>query len=361
MCNVWKFSPQNSHKQLNELSTDKIKNFLEEITKLGTKYLCLSGGEPTLRRDLTDIIEKAKTEGLIVSLITNGTLMNDVLAKKLVHSGLDEIVFSLDSSTAIPHDTLRGVNGTYEKAVQGMKAINTVRTNGNCNKPKIVVNYAVTSLTCQYIEDIIDLKSQLGFDEIFFLPINPKTARANNLLLSYDDLEKLWNRLPAIKARMEKNQLSTSSLGTLAYMCRNREAAVQGKYSIPVRSQIICFQPWQLATVDPFGNVYPCCFACTFQNLQDENLENGLSVDPYNMGNINLESFTSIWNGDRFRWFRGKAKQPLAFKMCYSCNYSARNDMLLTGLFSKPRLLLTYINEFLRSRHDQTQTKYFIT
>ncbi len=360
MCNVWRSSPKNSHKQLNELSTDKIKALLEETAKLGTKYLCLSGGEPTLRRDLIDIIEKAKTEGLTVSLITNGTLMDYTLAEKLVHVGLDEIVFSLDSSTAIPHDTIRGVKGTYEKAVQGMKNVNAAKKD-RLNKPIIVVNYAVTSLTHQYVEEIIDLKSQLGFDEIFFLPINPKTSRANNLLLSHDDLENLSKRLPKIKALMEKNGLSTSSFGTLAYMCSNRDAAVNGEYSVPVRSQIMCFQPWQLATVDPFGNVYPCCFACTFQNLEDENLATGLPVDPYNMGNINTESFVSIWNGQKFRMFREKAKQPLAFKMCYSCNYSARKDMLLTGLFARPRLLFTYLNEFLRSRHDQTQTKYFIT
>jgi MoaA/NifB/PqqE/SkfB family radical SAM enzyme len=286
MCNVWKFSTENSHKKVSELSTNEVKDFLEEVTRLGARFLCLSGGEPALRSDLVEIIQKAKKEGLEVTLITNGTLVKHDLAEKLVKSGLDTIIFSIDSSNPNPHDIIRGVKGSWEKAVQGIKSVNCMKSERKLEKPKICINYAVTRLNYGLIEETIDLRSQLGFDEIFFLPVIPKTTRAKDLLLTHVDLEKLWSLIPSIKARMKKSKLQTNSLATLAYICRNRETAVQGKYAVPVRSQIMCLQPWQMATIDPFGNVYPCCYACVFQNLPDGHIHNLLTEDQFNMGNI---------------------------------------------------------------------------
>jgi radical SAM protein with 4Fe4S-binding SPASM domain len=359
MCNVWKFSTENSHKNKSELATNEIKNFLEEVARIGTKFIGLSGGEPTLRGDLVEIIRKAKKEGLDVTLITNGTLIKQDLAEKLVKSGLDTIIFSLDSPNPNPHDIIRGVKGSWEKAIQGIKSVNHMRIECKLEKPKICVNYVVTRLNYGLIAETISLRDSLGFDEILFLPVIPKTARARDLLLTHADLEKLWSLIPSIKARMEKSKLQINSLATLAYICRHRENTTQGKYAVPVRSQIMCLQPWQMATIDPFGNVYPCCYACTFQNMPDGHINNLLVGDQFNMGNIKEKAFEEIWNGDKFVWFRNKSKQPLAFGICKFCNYSFSRDMFLTGLFSKPSLLLKYVNELFRTFYDPTQASYF--
>lgn len=361
MCNVWRFSKNSSDKKLNELSTTKIFSFLEEAVSLGTESVCISGGEPTLRSDLIQIIEKAKKEQLFVSLITNGTLIADELAKQLVSSGLDEIVFSIDSPKPDIHDTIRGVKGTYNKTVQGIKKISQLRSENKFSKPVISVYYSVSRITYKNIEEIIDLKSSLGFDAIHFLPLNPKTVRSKDLLLTHDDLKILWGLIPTFEKAITRNNLSLFSLSSLVYMCRNVEATVQGDFSVPIRSKISCFQPWILATIDPFGNVYPCCFACTLQNIKDENVQNVFSFDPYNMGNIDQKSFQEIWHGNKFKWFRNKVKKPLAFEMCYSCNYSVRNDTFLTGLFGKPHVLLKYFNELFRTSYNYSQVTSFIT
>ena len=214
MCNVWKFSTENSHKTVSELSTSEVKDFLEEVARLGARFLGLSGGEPTLRSDLVEIIRKAKKEGLEVTLITNGTLIKQDLAEKLVKSGLDTIIFSMDSSNPNPHDIIRGVKGSWEKAVQGIKSVNCMKSERKLEKPKICINYVVTRLNYGLIGETIDLRGQLGFDEISFLPVIPKTTRANDLLLTYVDLEKLWSLIPSIKARMKKSRLQTNSLAS---------------------------------------------------------------------------------------------------------------------------------------------------
>jgi MoaA/NifB/PqqE/SkfB family radical SAM enzyme len=357
MCNVWKFPVKNFHNNESELSTREVENFLEKIARLGVRFLCLSGGEPTLRSDLLEIIRKAKEVGLKIELITNGTFVKP-LAEKLVKSGVDIITFSIDGSNPKIHDFIRGVRGSWEKAVEGIKSVSLIKTERGLKEPRICIDYVVTRQNYEFIAETVDLKRQWGFADIHFLPILPKTTRTNNLLLSDNDLEKLWGSIPKIKGKFKKNKLPTNSLATLVYLCKHRETTKHGKYAVPVRRQIMCFRAWEMATIDPFGNVYPCCYASTFQNLPDEQISNLKNVDKFNMGTLKESTFEDIWNGDKFVWFRRMSKQPLAFKMCEGCNYSFMRDMFLTGLFSEPSLLLKYINERVRTLYNVTQTIY---
>ena len=345
--------------KMRELSTIEIKRLFEDVTELGARYLCLSGGEPTLRSDIFEIIQSAKEKGLQVELITNGTLVNQNFAEKLVTSGLDILTFSLDSAESYPHDFIRGVKGSWIKTVEGIKYTNYARIKLKRNMPKISIDYVVTRLNVDQIVKVVNLKCELGFDKIHFLPVIQKTARAKNLLLGYHELEKLCSILPQIKNQMKMNELPIDSLITLAYICRFREATVRGEYALPLRSEIICTQPWYMATIDPFGNVYPCCYACTFQNMPDEYAIYSTIEQKFNMGNIKNETFKDIWDGPKFRSFRMKCKTPLAFNFCKICNYNPERDIFFTGIFYKPSFMLKYINEKLRTSYNPLQTKYF--
>lgn len=359
ICNVWLFQTKARSNKYQELSTSEVENFLEEIGRLGAKYLCLSGGEPTLRRDLIKIIQKAKDENLKVELITNGTTLNKNLAEGLVKSDLDIITISLDSARSYPHDFIRGVEGSWEKTIKGIKHINYFKAKLNLKSPKISIDYVVTNLNYIFIPEIIDLRKELKFDNIHFLPIIPKTSRAKHLLLTQNNLNELSEILPLIKHKIERNKLPTSSIVTLVYICRYRDAATKGLYSYPTRSQIICLQPWYMASVDPFGNVYPCCYACTFQNLPDGHInEQEISKNKFIMGNIKVDPFEEIWNGNKFMRFRNMCKKPLAFNFCRFCNYTVVKDMFYTGLFLKPTFLLKHINERILLRLNPLKTRY---
>jgi len=347
MCNVWKFDSKELP-ALRELSPPEAMNFLEDIIRLGAKSLCISGGEPTLRNDLLKVIKKAKEGQLSVSLITNGTLISPVLAEKLVKSGLDKIVFSIDAPKAGPHDFIRGVTGAWEKAVEGIKYVSHFRDENRGKKLAISVFYIVTRINYELVPEMINLKKELGFDGIEFLPINPKTARTKDLLLTAGDLEKLRRLVPLIASRMKENNLPIQSLESIVALCKNGDAVVKGAPSFPLRKEIMCFSPWQMITVDPFGNIYPCCFACTFQNLPDKHLDKLQEEDTFCLGNLREKSLADIWNGSKSAWFRDKSKQPLAFPFCGICSYdypSFSKDAFLTGLFVKHRLLLKYLIE----------------
>lgn len=84
--------------------------------------LCICGGEPTLHPRLQEMIAYAKEHDLIVNMVTNGTILNDQLAKKLSKLEIDSVQVSLDGSTPEVMDRLRG-RGTFKRAVNAIQAL----------------------------------------------------------------------------------------------------------------------------------------------------------------------------------------------------------------------------------------------
>ncbi|MPW25097.1 radical SAM protein [Alkalibaculum sp. M08DMB] len=133
-----------------ELSTEEGKKLIIEIKKSGFRLLVLSGGEPLLRDDIFDFISKAKEEGIIPAMGTNGTLLSREIAVELKSTGLRGIAISLDSMDRNYHDDFRGCMGAFEKAQEGIEnalgsglrvQINLTLTEDNQDEFEKIINY----------------------------------------------------------------------------------------------------------------------------------------------------------------------------------------------------------------------------
>ncbi len=109
---------------------------------LGKRAIDISGGEPTIRKDLPELISFCRQTGYrTVNIITNGIVTSDAAyCATLQQSGLTEALFSIHSHDAAVHDSLTGVPGSYRKIIQSIEnftalgipvRINTVITNTN--------------------------------------------------------------------------------------------------------------------------------------------------------------------------------------------------------------------------------------
>jgi MoaA/NifB/PqqE/SkfB family radical SAM enzyme len=353
MCNVWRLAKKNLSIVDEELSISEYKNLLDELSSLGTRLLCISGGEPLLKKGVFSIIQKAKEKNLKVELITNGTLISDAIAKRLVESGIDLITFSIDASRADLHDQIRGVPRAWEKATRGITMLNNLRKQADSQKTRLAIGFLVTRINYHLIPEMIDLKPKLGFDDIHFLPVIGKTPAARELYLTIDDLKSLKKNLKTIRAKMKLQNLPTTTLTPLSSICHDMENAAEGRYFVcnttlpeKIKREILCFAPWTLATIDPFGNVYPCCFACTFQNLSEDLTHSFWGREDFCMGNMKQKSFKEIWYGKRFAMFREKCRDPPTFPMCHYCGYDFSYNVFLTGLVKKRKVFLRYIHKY---------------
>lgn len=349
ICNVWKLVRHRSSLAQDELSTEQWFSILSDLHKLGCEGIFISGGEPTIRTDLIEIIKFAKSKRLNVDLVTNGLLIEETLAIKLVNSGLDRISISIDSPTPEIHDWLRGIEGSWNQAVKAVGYVNMVREQALTHTPKINISYIVSNKSWSYIKRMLELKSELKYDTINFQPIISKVREAQEILLTEEDISKISQNLGDIRKTIRCVDLPPKTIAPLQLICMSKSDSAKGDYTAMLNKKCLCFAPWLMTTIDPFGNVYPCCFACTFQNLSDDLNGSFWGNGDLCMGNLKETTFSDIWYGKNYDNLRRIFKNPPRYKMCNWCYYKAPSsrDMLLTGLFKDKRLLL----DISRSRH----------
>lgn len=137
-----------------ELATDDWLRVFAEAAALGVLQLHLSGGEPTARRDIRDLVAGAHRLGLYTNLITSGVLMNDGGLDDLLDDGLDHVQISLQDVTAEACDWVGGYKGGHTKKLALARA---VRERG----VPLTLNCVVHRHNIDHVGDFIDLALEL--------------------------------------------------------------------------------------------------------------------------------------------------------------------------------------------------------
>jgi len=106
----------------NKLFTPKdYQKIGHDLDKMGTIGIVLTGGEPMLRIDITEIIKALGPRNKIISLVTNSLLLTRDKVFALKKAGLNALEFSIESDNEIENDKLRGIKGHYQKVMQGVE------------------------------------------------------------------------------------------------------------------------------------------------------------------------------------------------------------------------------------------------
>jgi radical SAM protein with 4Fe4S-binding SPASM domain len=103
-----------------ELGTEDCLALVDEMKELGTERLILTGGEPLLRKDIFEIASRASARGLWVVMGTNGVLLDDRVAAKMVECGIKGVAISIDSIDPEKHDRFRGGPDSWKHSVRAL-------------------------------------------------------------------------------------------------------------------------------------------------------------------------------------------------------------------------------------------------
>jgi len=105
-----------------ELSTVEWKQILDKAWELGIPHIIFTGGEPTLRDDLPELITHAEHNGQITGLNTNARRLADQrYVDRLLESGLDHVQITLESNEAEIHDEMVRAKGAFQQTVKGIR------------------------------------------------------------------------------------------------------------------------------------------------------------------------------------------------------------------------------------------------
>lgn len=143
-----------SPRETEELTTEQWKEVLRIIKGLGIPQVTFTGGEPTLRHDLVELVSETQRLGIVSGVVTNGTLLDEELSGKLAEAGMDYIQITLESSVPSVHDSVTGVEGSWERTVEGIR--NAVKTGVyvSVNSTLMRANYETIKDTIKFVADL---------------------------------------------------------------------------------------------------------------------------------------------------------------------------------------------------------------
>lgn len=105
-----------------EMDTGQWKRVLDKAWELGIPHIIFTGGEPTLRNDLPELIAHAERNGQITGLNTNARRMADArFVESLVEAGLDHVQVTVESKDAVIHDEMVRCKGAFPQTIAGLK------------------------------------------------------------------------------------------------------------------------------------------------------------------------------------------------------------------------------------------------
>jgi len=139
-----------------ELSTGDWERILDKAWELGIPHIIFTGGEPTLREDLPQLVAHAEKNGQITGLNTNARRLADPhYVEQLVAAGLDHVQITVESSDSEVHDGMVRTRGAFPQTIKGLK-------NALASPLYVMTNTTMLRTNAHTIPDTLDFLADTG-------------------------------------------------------------------------------------------------------------------------------------------------------------------------------------------------------
>lgn len=264
------------------LKGEEIKAFLKKTAgqfDIRTMQLCITGGEPLLRRDFFDIMDYAHSLGYNWGMTSNGTLIDKDMAIRLRKAGLATISVSLDGLPET-NDWFRQTEGGFERALNGVRML---RQYGALKH--LQVTTVVHKRNIGELDELYELLKREGLRSWRVIAIEPIGRAKDNaeLALSDDDYRKMFD---FIKAHYKDEKLPVT-FGCSHYLGEELEREVRRWY-------FLCNAGIYTASIMWNGDIT----ACLDIERRPELVQ----------GNIRKDDFAEVWK-NKFTEYRSDMRK----------------------------------------------------
>ena len=277
--------------RVDELSTKEALDVCKELNQLGTGLVTLIGGEPFLRKDWYRIAQEIRDYNMDVTFISNGFTIDEDIVTKLRKLNPYAVAISLDGAVAETHDSIRGLKGSFDKCLSGLKILK------NADLPISII----TTLHKRNVKELAKIREMiLGKGVAWQIQMAGPTGRfPKKLLLSEEEFYSV-----AMFISSSRNQYST------------KELPIMGAHNFGYHSHIL-------------GNIMisPTWRGCsagisTIGITSDGGIKGCLSLpDEFIEDNIRNRSLTDIWNSPKFASYNRNFKKDDLKGECSNCKY----------------------------------------
>lgn len=251
----------------------KYQSIIDQVYKKSMHIQLFLQGEPFLNKSIDKFISYANSKNLYTSISTNGHYLNQEMAYKIVRSGLDKLIISMDGMDQETYEKYR-VNGNLDKVINGIEWINEAKKKHNSTYPLIELQFIVFRHNEHQIED-------------FKLHFNPFADKITIKSAQIYNAEKKEHLIP------NQNKYSR-------YIKKNN--TIRMKREIKNR----CFKIWYTSDISTDGDILPCCYD---------------KFATFKLGNAFDSSFESTWHGEKAKIFRKTVlSNQNEIEICNNCD-----------------------------------------
>lgn len=290
------------------------KKMVDDISGI-KPWIYIWGGEPFLYPDLLPLLRYMKQQGLIGSVVTNGSFLAKH-AEELVDIGWDSLALSLDGTREL-HDSIRGIEGTFDSLMASVDAIQRAKRKQRKHKPHITFVTTVSKQNANHLDDIFDIGEKVGADlmllyyawftteaigcrheEVMQRKLGITPSAWKGYLWSFDEVNPPDVVESVKRIRSKKYRFPYLLIPDLGYDDIPRyyqEPAHRFGYNR-------CVYPWMVTEIMPNGDVATC------RDFPD-----------VVAGNIKQQSVLEIFNNEKYRKFRKALKEEGVFPICARC------------------------------------------
>jgi len=252
--------------EVRELTTDECLALIEEMTELGTEMLILTGGEPLLRRDIYQIARTASDAGMWVVMGTNGVLVNEHVADKMIECGVRGVGISIDSVDPQKHNSFRGGPNAWEYSVRALEI---------CKRKglEVLVQTTVMDFNRDEIPELMAFARELGAwsFNLYFLVQTGRGQKMNDLDATATDaiLREMVDHQDDYRPMLVRSKCAPQ-FKQIAYEMGRGGLESGG-----------CMAGTQYCRITPSGDITPCPYMTVVAgNVRDQSLAEIWTASP---------------------------------------------------------------------------------
>jgi pyrroloquinoline quinone biosynthesis protein E len=222
-----------------ELTTAEWKKVLSELAEIGVLQIHFSGGEPTARKDLVELVQHATDVGLYSNLITSAVLLTREKLAALAEAGLCHVQISFQGSEPVVADRVAGFKDAHAKKLDAAKWTRELDL-------PLTVNAVMHRQNLFQLPDIIQMAVDLDADRLEVANVQYYGWALKNRAALMPTLEQI----EATSRIVEDSQVRLKGILAIDYV-------VPDYYALRPKK---CMGGWgrQFFNISPAGKILPC-------------------------------------------------------------------------------------------------------
>lgn len=250
--------------------------------------------EPFMTRDFSDRLALVREFGMPYSeIITNGTLLNERIIRKILDAEITCLTFSIDGGTKEVYEAIR-TGATFQHVMYNVSLFQSMRGNRRAALPELRINHVLSEPNIDHFDEFLSLVEKIRPEKMGVRTV----SRMSDAIIRQSTDAEFWRKVGFARGKLEDFARRTGIED--AGFLRDRPTTID--LFTDAGEKMICRAPWDNLAIHANGDVYPC-----------------MAWTRAPIGNLLRQTFAEIWHGSALAALRREFAEVKPGVDCLNC------------------------------------------